>query len=418
MRRLFAIILVALLLGVGVVAVIETDPGYVLLSYGNYTLETSLWVGLVLLVSFVVITYWVMRLIYRLLSGQRSLRGWLGTRRTHRAARLTTDGTISFIEGNWERARRQLLRALEHSATPLTNYLLAAQASAQLHDADRMKEYLGAAGDAVPRAAPAVELVRAQLLLRAGQYRQALQVLEQAGGSVARQPRALTLRYRACLGLRDWRALRDLLPELKRHGALSEDELQQLGRRVHQQLLVAGAGTDRGASVPPLAEIWKQVPAQLKQDPEVLRCYVRGLLELGEHAAAEKVLVSALKQRWSSNLVREYAYVHSDNVAQQLARAETWLAEHDSDAQLLLCLGRLSARDKLWGKARDYYESSYRLQPSAEACAELGRLLSALGEPAVAAAYFREGLLLLESDLPALPMPQQGLPQSRRLART
>ncbi|MCB1675535.1 MAG: heme biosynthesis protein HemY, partial [Halioglobus sp.] len=68
---------------------------------------------------------------------------------------------------------------------------------------------------------------------------------------------------------------------------------------------------------------------------------------------------------------------------------------------------------------RDYYESSYRLQPGAEACAELGRLLSALGEPAVAAAYFREGLLLLESDLPTLPMPrQQSLPQSRRLART
>ena len=49
MRKLFAITLVALLLGVGIVAVIETDPGYVLVSYANYTLETSLWVGLLLL---------------------------------------------------------------------------------------------------------------------------------------------------------------------------------------------------------------------------------------------------------------------------------------------------------------------------------------------------------------------------------
>ena len=39
MRRIFAIVLVALLLGVGVVALIETDPGYVLVAYGNYTLE-------------------------------------------------------------------------------------------------------------------------------------------------------------------------------------------------------------------------------------------------------------------------------------------------------------------------------------------------------------------------------------------
>ena len=53
-----------------------------------------------------------------------------------------------------------------------------------------------------------------------------------------------------------------------------------------------------------------------------------------------------------------------------------------------------SARDKLWGKARDYFESSYRVQRSPEICAELGRLLSGLGEPKVAAAYYREGLLL------------------------
>ena len=50
MRKLFALVLIALLLGVGVVALIETDPGYLLLAYGDYTLESSLWVGVVLLV--------------------------------------------------------------------------------------------------------------------------------------------------------------------------------------------------------------------------------------------------------------------------------------------------------------------------------------------------------------------------------
>ena len=80
---------------------------------------------------------------------------------------------------------------------------------------------------------------------------------------------------------------------------------------------------------------------------------------------------------------------------------------------MLLALGRLSARDKLWGKARDYFESSYRLERSAEVCAELGRLLNALGEPKVAAAYYREGLELREKGLPELPMPVL-LPAARR----
>lgn len=70
MRRIFTIVLIALLLGVGVVALIETDPGYVLVAYGNYTLESSLWVGLLLLFAFVLLTYLVMRLVYRLIGGQ------------------------------------------------------------------------------------------------------------------------------------------------------------------------------------------------------------------------------------------------------------------------------------------------------------------------------------------------------------
>ena len=47
------------------------------------------------------------------------------------------------------------------------------------------------------------------------------------------------------------------------------------------------------------------------------------------------------------------------------------------------------------------------MEPSAEVCAELGRLLVALEEPKVAAAYFREGLMLREGELPQLPLPEQ-----------
>ena len=106
-----------------------------------------------------------------------------------------------------------------------------------------------------------------------------------------------------------------------------------------------------------------------------------------------------------------------DDVRRQLANAEAWLNSHPEDAQLFLCLGRLAARDKLWGKARDYFEKSYRLQRTAETCAELGRLLNGLGEPKVAAAYFREGLLLQEDQLPSLPAPEKMVPDQRILTR-
>ena len=418
MRKIFAIILVALLLGVGVVALIETDPGYILLAYGNYTLETSLWVGLVLLALFTLLVYIVLRLVYRLIGGQRSLVSWLGTRKTRRGARLTTHGLINFVEGNWTRARRQLLRGAKNSDAPLINYLLAARASHRLHDPDKVSEYLGVAGDSDSAAVTAVALTRAELQLRSGDYEPALATLEQARKDVARHPHVLELLRDAYSGLQDWGKLAGLLPDLKKHKLLAGDELRQLEREVYGQLLTQCVAGDDGQAPDSLRSGWQKTPAELKQDPQMLQAYVRMLVDQGDHGAAEKLILRAIKQKWNADLVRQYGYVQSDNVPRQLARAEAWLSGHPDDTQLLLCLGRLSARDKLWGKARDYFEGSYRLEKSGETCAELGRLLLGLGEHKVAAAYFREGLLMRESGLPELPMPEKTMPDNRRLARS
>jgi len=381
MRKIFTIILVALLLGVGVVALIETDPGYILLAYGNYTLETSLWVGLALLALFTLLVYSVLRLGYQLIGGPRFLVSWLGVRKSRRGSHLTTHGLINFVEGNWTRARRQLLRGAKNSDAPLVNYLLAARASHRLQDPDQVSKYLGLAVNSDSAAATAVAFTRAELQLQSADYEPALATLEQARSDVAKHPYVLELLREVYSGLQDWDKLAALLPDLKKHKLLVDDELQQFEREIYGQLLA--------------------------------QCIAGG-----DDPASDSLLQRALKQRWDVNLVRQYGYVQSDNAPRQLRRAEAWLSAHPDDAQLLLCLGRLSARDKLWGKARDYFESSYHLEKSSETCAELGRLLLGLGEYKVAAAYFREGLLVRESGLPELPMPEKIMPVNRRLARS
>jgi len=412
MRKLFAIALVALLLGVGIVAVIETDPGYVLVSYANYTLEASLWVGLLLLLLSVLLMYLLLQLAYRIVGGRRSLVSWLGTRKTRNAQRLSTRGLINFTEGNWQKARRQLLRGAQHNEAPLLNYLLAARASAQLHETEKVDEYLRAAGEAEPGAAVAMEFARAELKLQAGEYQQAVTALDQATRNVSRHPYVLSLLRRAYEALNDWDKLLELLPQLQKHKLLTNEEFAQLQRQFQLNRVVRS-----NSDLQLLRASWQQVPKHLQRDATLVAAYVGNLIKLGDEEEAEDALLYALKQEWSTTLVRQYGYVHSVNATRQLARAESWLIAHPEDPQLLLCLGRLSAREKLWGKARDYFESCYRLEHSAEVCAELGRLLTGLGEANVAAAYFREGLSLSEDALPELPMPDKTVPDSRLLAR-
>lgn len=418
MRKTFSLILVALLLGVGIVAVIESDPGYVLVAYGNYTVETSLWVGLVLLVVFTLLIYALVRLLRRLLGGQNSLASWLGGRRARASSRLTTRGLISFIEGNWSRARKQLLRGARSSEAPLINYLMAARASYRLNEPDKMREYLGAAEDAESEAGIAVELTQAEVKLHAGQYEQALATLVRARRNAGRHPYVLDLLHRAYYGLKDWPELIKLLPELKKYKVMEAEALDALEREIYGGMLSSSASADSRQDGEQLRQAWQKMPAHLKQDSVMLNNYVALLVTGEDSAGAEKVILRALKQNWDSGLVREYGYLSTDDPARQLAQAEKWLPAHTDDAQLLLSLGRLCARDKLWGKARDYFEGSYRLERTPEVCAELGRLILALGETKVAAAYYREGLEMDESGLPDLPMPEPIVATAKRLARS
>ncbi len=413
MRKIFVFCLIGLLLGVGIVALIEIDPGYVLLSFNNYTIETSFWVGLLCLAIFTTAIYLMLRLWRKFWGGKDSLTGWLGARKSRQSAKLTNRGLINFIEGNWSTARRQLLRGAQGNEAPLVNYLVAARASYQLNEPEKMREYLGSAESSETDAGIAMELTQAEMKIGAGQYEQALATLVRARKNAGKHPHVLDLLRQVYLGLKDWQGLADLLPELKKYKVVEDAQSTALETTVHKQLF---QGALNSGDLEKSSKAWGKLPAELKKTPELQCRYASSLIGLKEHDSADKFIASSVKQDWDSSLVRLYGFVESSNSSKQLAKAETWLKSHDKDAQLQLCLGRLAARNQLWGKARDYFENSFKLERSAEVCAELGRLLENLGEAKISAAYYREGLMLRESGLPELPMPDQAEPQVKRLA--
>ena len=75
MRALLKIWLV-ILAGAGIGVVLTRDSGYVLLSFGNYTVEMSLALLLLLLVMLFVLLYFVIRTLVRTFHLPRDLREW------------------------------------------------------------------------------------------------------------------------------------------------------------------------------------------------------------------------------------------------------------------------------------------------------------------------------------------------------
>jgi HemY protein len=412
----FLLGLAALVGGVGIVALIETEPGYLLIAYGGYTVETSFWVGILAIATLVLAFYAALRFLSRLIASPGSLLNWASARRLRQSSRLTTRGLVSFVEGNWRRARRQLLRGARYSEAPMLNYLIAARASYRLEEPEAMREYLAAASDSdVVDASIAVELTRAELLLHAQRYEEALTTLSDASKHASRNPYVFHLLSRAHEGLGDAEALVALMPELRRHQLRTVAELDALEDKVHRALLDEAATVGDGAL---LQARWKKLPARIGADPRAQLAYFEGLLKCGETAVVEKAVLKHLRKHWDAPMVSLYGRIPRDSARKPLAIASGWLKQHPDDPDLLLCLGRLALQEREWQRARDYLERSHRLRPSEEACLELGRLLAAAGEHAAAAAAFYTGTQLRSDKLPELPQPDDVLPGSHRLEET
>lgn len=406
MRRLFVVLLLVLIAAASLAYLAHFDTGYVLVELYGFTVETTVWVaalaGLVLLLAF----YYVARALLIVmdliagLAGARARRreGFLARWRARR--RLPTRrGVLAFFEGRWRDALRQLARGARRAEVPLLNHLLAARASHELGDEELAEGFLQLAAE-VPDAAHAVAVLRATVALDRDRPADALSVLDAAGLDPRTQPAGVALLLDALEREGDWERIRELLPGARRHGVQREARLDALEERAFCNL-----ATQPDLSHETLRNAWNALTRALRQQPGLVAAHAGALVRVGRVDDAARELTHALEQGWDERLVRAYGLLSATDARRQLAFAESQLDAHAREPELLLALGRIALRNRLWGKARDYFDASLRLAPRPETCAELARLCESLGEHDNSRILLARAVHGAIGELPTLPMP-------------
>lgn len=411
MRRIILASVLALAAGAGLWHVLQYDSGYILIVAAGKTLEMRLAfavLGLLLL-------FLVARFLWRLLAGLVGMvnDGWetVAGRKALRTELRTQRGLLNYIEGDWQAAQRDLLRAARKLQRPLVHYLAAAHSAQQLGQDDKATELMAKAEQIAAGDKLVVLLTHARLLLQRQEYKSSLAKLHQAKTMAPHNPVVLDLLQRVYLALGDWASLELLLPELRRHKALPEAGLMALKQKVHAGLLAQAGKELRGQAIDPAAltrlrEFWQRLPKAARLQPDYAGPYAQFLLLAQEHDQAEALLRHALNEQWSSSLAELYGLVAPADRQSQLHQAQRWLVGREKDAELHLALGRICLRNEIWGQARDHLQRSLALKPTAAAYAELGRLSAHLGDQRQSSEYFQQGLLLVTHGLPNLPMPR------------
>ncbi len=381
------IALIALIVSVSVALKALPDPGYVLLGYGNYSVESSLLVFAVVLL----LAYIGVRLLVRVWRVPAQLDNWAQRRRDRRLQRWYDDATRALAEGRPERAERRLARLVRTPEAPLQAYLAAAQAASQRGDDRRRDRYLQLAIQRQPRSEAGILLQQAELQLAAAQSDQAQTTLARVQKLLPQNARLLRLQMQLYLQQRDWHSLRELLPDLRRSRVIDQTAWHKLAVQVYREEVMA---LSSAADLEGLSAGWKRLPAPIQTDQGLLAVYIEQMTRLGAHEQAGKLLRQQLKRVWDQRLVYLFGEVQETDPAAQQTQAENWLQTHPEDPVLLLSLGKLSLRNQLWGKARNYLEESVRRQPLAESYQVLAGLLEQLDEPDAAAECYRKGLAL------------------------
>ena len=391
----------ALMAGGIIAAMVYRESGYVLLSYGAWSVEMSLALLLLLIAAVFVSLYLLIRFLSRLIRLPAETRAWKQQHGARLARRTLTHGLLELSEGNWASAERQLVKYAERSDTPLLNYLAAARA-AQLQGAHaRRDSYIRLAHESMPSAKVAVSLTQAELQLADNQLEQALATLRHLRHVAPNHAYVLRMLRRLYEQLGDWDQLKELLPVLQKRGIITAKERYELEVRIHRAFLERASISVEKTRV---VEIWEQVPRKLKRDTRLVADYASYLQERNKPDQAEALIRHALRSAWSDELVELYGQLLTEKPSAQLAFAETLLESHQQHPILLLALGRLCLRAKLWGKARGYLEASIGAGGPAAAYSELGYLLEHSGEPERALEVYRKGLNGPDGPIP-LPLP-------------
>ena len=397
MARYSLYLVCGLVLGAVLVNAISQDPGYLLVAWGDWQVETSVWLALSALMVYLMLLWFILRALRTTLRVPRALRSWLGLRSARGAQRRADKGFTAFFEGHWDAAEKALKKGVSPYEQTLLHPLYAALAALRRGESARALTLLEQAEKDGSAPASLITLVRVECHLKAGATDEAGRSLKQLSASDRKTPRAKALRAEAAYLQRDWQPLTELLADVRRAGVVPEEQIQVWEREGWMGLL---SKADDAASA--AVSIWKRAPDVLKAPGQPLWPALLDILRQDAQADALQAQADALQKVLQERLQQHCEPVSLDAVtglpAKQLLKMkkalERWRDE-DSEGRCHAVLARIA---RLEGDAKAeaaLWENAHARHPSASHAAGWADCLRHHGKEAEASALEAEALAAL-----------------------
>jgi len=350
-----------LLLAAGVLAhFMVRHPGYVMVTWGSWMVEITLWAAL----GALVVTLATIWLIWRLTRGLNPIRlaRQYRDRRDRKLARVETEKAVkAWLQGDDDSALTALDKVIKAGGSerlPRVLTLLPAQNGGQWED--RLNRFM----ELDPDLSVVGWALQADQLWQAGDRTAFL-------AGIDRHPELLEVKR---LRHRYWRALiegdraEEALISVGATPALNPSDRERWQQEAGLALIKQCLDNDQ----PDFTRL-KTIPRKVRQQPALIAAEVRCLARHEKLDDAFKLLKKTLDSRPTDELVALLVECPFD-ASQALKLAEHLEGRHQRSATLSWVLGVLCERQSLWGKAEDYLNEAWQQDDRADIGLALARL--------------------------------------------
>ena len=393
MKRSFLVVIAVgfALFAAAIAPVFKSDPGLVQIRFQGWTIETSVLILILAAAAIWISVHFIFRLWRMPAETARRVR-------EQRALAQLEKGLLALTEGDWGTAEKALEKSASSHGKTTARYLAAAQAADGQEAGDRADWYLEQADTRNRKQRFLVELTRARILCANAQYSEAIPILEGLQKYRKRHTQVLELLGRCYEETGQWEPLQKILPIMQKVGVVDEARVAELKQHA------AISELKQCSKAESLKAAWHGLPKDLQKSANVVMVFADQAIRIGAPELTEEVLRASLKREWISTLLIPYGEPGDTDIGRRLKQCEKWLKDHPDDPWLNLALGRLCAREELWGKARHHMIRSLEIEPSVGGYDSLGQLLERKGELEISMACFRNALRMNQGKDP-LPLP-------------
>ena len=379
MGRWSVYLVLGLILGAALVTFITLDPGYILIAWGEWQVETSVWLAMALLLTALMVFSLLLSVMRSTLRIPRSLKRWLGLRATLGAQRRTDKGLAAFFEGRWNAAERALRKGGHGDDRSPLHWLYAAIAAHRSGDRARAETLLAQAEEEGEVPLSLIAMVRAECYLEMGDTDAARRAVEHLEASARTTPRFKKLQAELAYTQQRWTDLIASIPALRDLKIVSAATLDQWEREGWRAAMAADqTAAERLA-------LWRKAPAAQKQAGSPLW---ETLVAQLKESRDEEVLLKALLERLESHredVSLDAVLVLPGRLAGKLKKVVSALATSDADAQCLAALAHIAEHQGEDEVAGSLWRRAYAASRETRHGLRLSSWLRANSEPDLAA---------------------------------